>query len=303
MTSLKSLIAGAARKEDFTSLTRYIDFSLKFLEYIEAHRQAVIVARNDNRYAFYQFTKDAGYKVTRPFNSELLYTISEAQDRYAEFRLALRELSKFKGEAVIADRTVISRAVYTIQQCIGFALDAGTARGVEPNTARKINGDLFERLVYLLLKDIGLSCRSGVVKIPVKVDGHEEFEFSYQHDLIIEQEGELKVVGSVKTSSKDRLDKIFIDKFLYCKLTETSVPHIAIFLNDVQRRKTKKEGEFGVGGTFLPGHFKGYTVRLNPLDGVYYLDLLPNMRSDSILREQIRQFHELVCSDIWRHLL
>lgn len=303
MTSLKSLIAGAARKEDFTSLTKYIDFSLKFLEYIEVHRQAVIVARNDHRYAFFQFNKDADYKVTRPYNSELLYTISEAKERYEEFRTVLHELLEFRGEAVIADSTVINRAVYTIQQSIGFALDAGTTRGVEPNTARKINGDLFERLVYLLLKDIGVSCRSGVVNIPVKVDGHEQFKFTYQHDLIIEQDDVLKVVGSVKTSSKDRMDKIFIDKFLYCKLTETSVPHIAVFLHDVQRTKTKKENEFGVGATFLPGRFKGYTVRLNPLDGVYYLDLRPNMRTDSILREQIRDFHELVCSDIWMHLL
>ncbi|MDR2849817.1 MAG: hypothetical protein LBW77_04640, partial [Verrucomicrobiota bacterium] len=100
--------------------------------------------------------------------------------------------------------------------------------------------------------------------------------------------------------SKDRLDKIFIDKFLYNKLTETTVPHIAIFLNDVQRKKTAKENRYGIGSTFLPGHFKGYTVKLNPLDGVYYCDLRPNMRTDAILKDHIRTFDHLLLDDIWR---
>ena len=71
-----------------------------------------------------------------------------------------------------------------------------------------------------------------------------------------------------------------MDKFLYGRLAETDIPHIAVFLNDVQRKKTRQEGKFAVSATFLPGHFKGYTVRLNPLDGVYYCDIRPNMRTD-----------------------
>ena len=89
----------------------------------------------------------------------------------------------------------------------------------------------------------------------------------------------LKILKNIKTiDKKDKTvrnilnnvtDKIFIDKFLYNKLTEKSTPHIAIFLNDVQRKNTKTENEYGINATFLPGHFKGYTVKLNPLDGVY----------------------------------
>ena len=62
---------------------------------------------------------------------------------------------------------------------------------------------------------------------------------NYQHDLIVSEEEEYKIFGTIKTSSKDRLDKIFIDKFLYNKLSNTQVPHIAIILNDVQRKKLK----------------------------------------------------------------
>jgi hypothetical protein len=109
----------------------------------------------------------------------------------------------------------------------------------------------------------------------------------------------LPPTGSVKTSSKDRLDKIFIDKFLYSRLTETDIPHFAVFLNDVQRKKTKKESQYGVSATFLPGHFKGYTIKLNALDGVYYCDIRPNMTTDALLRNCIRTIDHLFCSDLW----
>jgi hypothetical protein len=107
---------------------------------------------------------------------------------------------------------------------------------------------------------------------------------------------------SIKTSSKDRLDKIFIDKFLYNKLTETNIPHIAIFLNDVQRKNTSVENEYGISTTFLPGHFKGYSVKLNPLDGVYYCDIRPRMKTEAILKDYIKTFDCLLCEDIWSFL-
>jgi hypothetical protein len=136
----------------------------------------------------------------------------------------------------------------------------------------------------------------------VVMEGIELFQMSYQHDLIMRLQGEVRVIGSVKTSSKDRLDKVFMDKFLYNRLAETDIPHIAIFLNDVQRKKTRRENQFGVSATFLPGHFKGYTVKLNPLDGVYYCDIRPNMRTDPLLQSHIRTIDHLFCADMWSFL-
>ncbi|NMB82771.1 MAG: hypothetical protein GYA14_13240, partial [Ignavibacteria bacterium] len=179
---------------------------------------------------------------------------------------------------------------------IGATLDALPSG--KSNTARKINGDLFERLIRLLLQKIGVDCRTGIINVPVIVDGVELFTMSYQHDLLLFKENELKVVGSVKTSSKDRIDKIFMDKFLYSRLTETSTPHIAIFLNDVQRKNTRRENEYGINATFLPGHFKGYTIKLNSLDGVYYCDIRPNMKSDDFLRSYIKTIDCLFCDDL-----
>ena len=118
----------------------------------------------------------------------------------------------------------------------------------------------------------------------------------------IKDDGNVKVIGSIKTSSKDRIDKIFVDKFIYNQLTEKDTPHIAIFLNDVQRKKTRVKNKFGINATFLPGHFKGYTVKLNPLDGVYYCDIRPNMRTEDILKDHIKTFDNLLIEDIWKFL-
>jgi hypothetical protein len=195
---------------------------------------------------------------------------------------------------------IIIRSIYTIQQSIGATLDA--LPGASSNTARKINGDLFERLIQLLICEVGVTCKSGTVKVPVYVQGKEEGKMKYQHDLLLYQGDELKVIGSVKTSSKDRLDKIFLDKFLYSKLTETTLQHNAIFLNDVQRKKTRKDNVYSINSTFLSGHFKAFLVKLNPLDGVYYCDIRPNMQQDVVLRKNIKTIDQFFCSDIWNFL-
>ena len=128
------------------------------------------------------------------------------------------------------------------------------------------------------------------------------FNTTYQHDLLISEDNEIKIIGSVKTSSKDRIDKIFVDKFLYNKLTSTALPHIAIFLNDVQRKKTKHQNRYGINATFLPGHFKAYTIKLNPLDGVYYCDIRPNMITDELLSQHIQTIDNFFYRDIWNLL-
>ena len=63
------------------------------------------------------------------------------------------------------------------------------------------------------------------------------------------------------------MDKIFVDKFLLAMLTGKNVPHVAIFLNDVQRKVIGKKNAprgFGINSTFLPGHFKGNGVQASP---------------------------------------
>jgi hypothetical protein len=296
---LTELVKLASNKTNFTDLSDYFEFCEAFWGFTAQPGaiQAEIVSRNETQYRFLQFKEDGSFNVTRPLNYNLLYPGKAAKGQIGKFLKVLDAIRPSLNTAdTPANREVVNRAVYTIQQAVGAALDALPAG--RSNTARKINGDLFERFIRLILVRVGIDCTSGVVKIPVEVDGKVEFFMSYQHDLVVKSGSLVKIIGSVKTSSKDRLDKIFIDKFLLAKLTGKDVPHIAIFLNDVQR-KGKNPKQYGVNATFLPGHFKGYTVKLNPLDGVYYFDIRPNMLTENILKDHIRTFDHFLFGDLW----
>jgi hypothetical protein len=298
--NLSELVIYATDKERFQTVENYIDFCIRYLEYIENGLQARIVSQNESHYEFFQYRQEGNFNITRPLNSQLIYNAATFLNAKQQFQQVLEQL-KFGEKPENALRQNVIRTIYTIQQSIGATLDALPAG--KSNQARKVNGDLFERLIRLLITSIGIDCVSGTMQVPIRnSDGEELFKSSYQHDLLISKGSELKIIGSVKTSSKDRIDKVFMDKFLYNKLTETDLPHIAIFLNDVQRKKTRRENEYSINSTFLPGHFKAYTIKLNPLDGVYYCDIRPNMIEDHLLSRHIKTIDCLFYFDLWNLL-
>ncbi len=298
--SLIKIVAHAVDKDKFLSLSNYISFCARYLDFVETGLQARIVSQNESHYQFFQYRQEGSFNITRPLNSLLMYDAETFLTAAQQFLETLAQLKV--GERPSDDlRPNVIRTIYTIQQSIGAALD-GLPAG-KANQARKVNGDLFERFIRLLIVSLDIDCVSGTMQVPVKdVDGKVLLKSSYQHDLMISHEGELKIIGSVKTSSKDRIDKVFMDKFLYSKLTDTALPHIAIFLNDVQRKKTRRENRYGVSATFLPGHFKAYTIKLNPLDGVYYCDIRPNMIEDTLLAQHIGTIDHFFYSDLWQLL-
>lgn len=291
------LVNHATNKERFHTVEQYIEFCTRYLEYIDTGLQARIVSQNESHYQFFQYREEGNFNITRPLNSRLMYDAEEFGQATQQFSMTLEKLRD--GQRPSDDlRENLIRTIYTLQQSIGAALD-GLPAG-KSNQARKVNGDLFERLIRLLIVSLNVDCVSGTMQVPVKdVDGTELFKSSYQHDLLLSKDSELKIIGSVKTSSKDRIDKVFMDKFLYSRLTDTTLPHIAIFLNDVQRKKTKRENEYGISATFLPGHFKAYTIKLNSLDGVYYCDIRPNMVADALLSQHIKTIDHFFYTDLW----
>jgi hypothetical protein len=292
--NLERLVSIACDKDYFYDINNYYDFAKAYLEFIKNNLQAVIVSRNENHYRFFQYQDDGTYNVTRPINSNLMYSLEEMETVIDIFNEILDNIQHQSIDNLL-NREILNRSIYTAQQCIGASLDALPAN--KSNTARKINGDLFERFIRLIIERVGINVTQGVMRVPVKIDGNIAFTMNYQHDLIVKLDGDVRAIGSVKTSSKDRLDKIFVDKFLYNRLTDVETPHFAIFLNDVQRKG--KEGKYGINATFLSGHFKGYTIKLNPLDGVYYFDIRPNMRVEDILKDHIKTFDHFLFSDIW----
>lgn len=292
---LKSIVDHAADMDNFSSVTDYVDFAKIFLCFIRDNIQAEIVSRNENNYRFLQYKADGHYNVTRPINSDLLYSLDDFEQAANEFVKILPDVQAYNAGSV-KNREIVNRVVYTAQQCIGASLDALPAN--KSNFARKINGNLFERFVRLIINDAGLRADEGTVKVPVEIDGKQAFSMQYQHDLILLNDNDITAYGSVKTSSKDRLGKIFVDKFLHSRLTGKDIPYFAVFLNDVQRKG--REGKYGVNGTFLTGHFKGYTIKLNPLDGVYYFDIRPIMKTEPILKDHIKTFDHFLFQDMWR---
>ena len=295
--NLKFIIEQATNKKSFLTIHDYINFCDQYLSFKESGLQAEIISQNENHYRFYQYKQDGSYNITRPINSKLMY---EPEEFLANAKIFLEMLDQLRHNQKpdVLLRPVLVRCIYTIQQSIGAALDALPAG--KSNQARKINGDLFEHFIRILINYLNVDCVAGTVQVAVKDDhGTILFPTSYQHDLLMSKDSELKVIGSVKTSSKDRIDKVFMDKFLYSKMTNTALPHVAIFLNDVQRKNTKQTNKYGVNATFLPGHFKAYTIKLNPLDGVYYCDIRPNMIDDTFLAKYIYTIDRFFCDDLW----
>lgn len=294
--TLSRLACWAKDMNQFYTLDDYSSFCESYLQFISNSAQTVLVAQNDPQYFFFQYQEAGNFNITRPMNRQLMIPFSDFFNARENFYDALEHIHQIGDDW--PSRSLINQFVYTCQQSIGAALDALPSG--ESNFARKIHGELFERYVRLILREIGIPVDCGKVSVPV-MDGAELLcEMTYQHDLILGDYGDVWAIGSVKTSSKDRLDKIFIDKFMYNRLTGQRIPHFAVFLNDVQR--TARKNGFGVNTTFLAGHFKGYTVKLNPLDGVYYCDLRPSMYTDPLLRSQIRSFDYLLTEDIWSFL-
>lgn len=291
---LDDLVKWASNKSNFEKIQNYTEFCQEYLTFIHEGLQAVIVSRNETNYQFFQYREDGNFNVTRPINSDLFIPLDDFEKATDMFIGSFSDIQSLS----VAEMSNLNKYVYTCQQAIGATLDALPSG--KSNNARKINGDLFERYIRLLIKEVGLNVETGVVDVPIVINGRKIASMSYQHDLILKHDDTISAIGSVKTSSKDRIDKIFLDKFLYNRLTDTDTPHFAIFLNDVQRKGTERN--YGINATFLSGHFIGYTITMNPLDGVYYCDLRPNMKTDPYLNQYIKSFDHLLTTDIWNFI-
>lgn len=293
MKTLWELMSWVSEKSRFTRMEDYIEFAKYYLEFIQTELQAVIISQNETNYTFFQYRRDGEYNITRPVNGDLFFQLPDYEKLSEEFLNILENIRNIKNDQIQRDN--INRFIYTTQQAIGCALDALPAS--RTNTSRKVNGDLFERLIQIIMRQMGLIIDSETLKVPVPQS--KEY-MKYQNDIEIKVNGEIAAIGSVKTSSKDRIDKIFLDKLMYNQLTNTNTPHFAVFLHDVQR--AGHEPNYKTGQTFLTGHFKAYTIGLSPLDGVYYCDLRPIMKTDELLKDHIKSLDYLLCEDVWKYV-
>lgn len=312
MPKVEDLQASVQDKTGFTELAHYRKFGAAFLTFLsKANLTRIISPTPPHNYIFYQYGAAQANKITRPLNSNLFIESSlvftEAFDRFIAF---LADLKKFQektakrrsSKAYLASNE-INKVIYTAQQAIGSIGDSFK----DSNQARKRIGQLFERLIKLIILEIGLECEPRTISVPVP--NYPSYAMPYELDVVFSRHKAVlvsetktiypaEIVGSVKTTSKDRIDKIFLDKYLLTKLLGRDIPVVAIFLHDVQRAK-KGNSIFGIASTFKTNHFLCYSLVLSKLDGVYYVDPRPEMVSTERLREQISDFQHFLIADLW----
>ena len=81
--TLARLVDRAADKQRFKTIEEYVEFARAFLDYSAEHLQAVIVSCNEPHYNFWQFKKEGHHNITRPINSNLMFTAAES-DQFAK---------------------------------------------------------------------------------------------------------------------------------------------------------------------------------------------------------------------------
>jgi hypothetical protein len=308
-TTLSDLQAGIQNRSAFRNLSDYFTICYNFLNFVQSSKLERISSTSRN-YIFYQYSRANGSRVvTRPLNVDLfINSASEFQDTLGGFNEFLTNIREYHNQNNVNFRVIsngkINKVVYTIQQSIGCISDSFD----NPNQSRKIVGQLFEDLVKLIIREVGLSCEPRTIS--VQIPGYDEYKMSYELDLVFSRKSsglatnvidDNEVIGSVKTTSKDRIDRIFLDKYLLTKLMKRDIRVVAIFLHDVQRYR-KNGNIFGINSTFKSNHFLGYTFALNKLDGVYYVDPTPEMVTNARLREYIGDFQKFLVEDLWRLL-
>lgn len=255
-----------------------------------------------NDYRLYVAQSGNTIKHVRPLNQKLFIADSEdfskAFENYKKTVLKIRDREKSYSKN---EKLNIDSVLYTIQQSIGVGLDLF----VNPNSARKHVGNRFEELIKAIFTDLGIQNKKLVLQIPYKTDEGNKI-YKCETDLILSPYAEVKssnisvdkneIIVSIKTTSKDRMGKIFMDRILMESFVKHKVKMIGIFLNDVQRKEKNN-----ISYTLVSGLFMVYTRFLTELEGVFYLDAPPNVFK-SPYNKHMKPFSELITNDIWKLL-
>ncbi len=279
-----------------TSLESFKRITIRTLNYLPEVTSSVT---QNKGYTIIHSTQASTKKYSRPFRTNLFIQDPKIFDK--KFEHFLHILSKAADKRNVfeeEDYLVVDTVTYTIQQSISISLDLLGNQ----NANRKHVGNRFEELIKLMVSTIGIANKKIVLKIPYEDKGIYscETDFIFSPYKAVKSDStrieENEIVVSLKTSSKDRMGKIFIDKILMSRFVNRDVKVIGIFLNDVQRKEKDK-----VGCTFVAGLFMVYTKFLTNLDGIYFVDPPPHAKKIPYSR-YIKRFSKFLLQDA-RNLL
>ena len=236
-------------------------------------------------------------KFLRPINRKLFIQEKKVFNDYFQKLIIVFENIRNKKTVTEEDKIIIDRVIYTIQQSIGIGLDLM----VNQNSARKHVGNRFEELIRVIFTEISVSNKRTVLQIPYETDEGQKI-YKCENDLIIspfvnvestnKHLDENEIVVSIKTTSKDRMGKMFIDKILLERFVKHPQKVIGIFLNDVQRKEDNN-----ISFTLVSGLFMVYTKFLTTLEGIYYLDPPPNALKLPY-SNHMKRFSDLITEDL-----
>lgn len=276
------------------SLAGFIQVALRVLNYLPS----VVSERRDARGYEILISRHAGTeRFARPTRKKLF--IANPDELEHRFCLFENVLALIANDGTVPDNAgdIIDQVAYTIPQSFGIGLDLLG----ESNSNRKHIGNRFEEFTRLVVSATGVTTEKIVFKIPYRTDEGENM-YSCETDMVLSSATAIassqeniaadEIVVSLKTSSKDRMGKIFLDKLLMEKFAGHPVKVIGIFHNDVQRKQQEH-----ISHTFVSGLFMVYTKFLCSLEGVYFLDPPPITEREPYCRH-ISPFSKLLLRDM-----
>lgn len=275
------------------NIEQFGDITIRVLNYLP---NVLSKSEIKNDYTIFSSEIAGTKKFIRPVNNKLF--LKNPDTFKANFEELKTIFSKIKNNEPIKqdDKDCIDSTLYTIQQSIGAGFDLL----VNENSARKHVGNRFEELIKSVFKEIEVVNKKVVLQIPYETDEGSKI-YKCENDLILSPYEKVKstansldekeIVVSVKTTSKDRLGKMFIDKILLERFVNHDQKVIGIFLNDVQRKSTNN-----ISFTLVSGLFMVYSKFLTKLEGVYYLDPPPNALKKPY-SDYMKRFSELITED------
>lgn len=288
-----------------SSLGEFHDLTVRVLN----HMPNVISETISSRGYLLCTSQSAGTtKNVRPVKNALFISEpNEFTNQYGHFITLLHHFKDGNADGIGKESyATIDKVAYTIQQSMGVGLDLLD----NPNSARKHVGNRFEELLRLIITELGVSNKKIVFNIPYQTDNGEKL-YKCETDVVISPHDEVlsdtqsvhpdEIVISSKTTSKDRMGKIFIDKLLLQKFTgNDDIKVVGIFQNDVQRA-TRKSGSHTIAYTLVAGLFMVYTQFLTKMEAVYFVDPPPNAFRPP-WSNHIFPFSKFVIEDIWKML-
>lgn len=239
-----------------------------------------------------------GPRVVRPINGETF--LRDPEEFFRVFAEARAAIAGAKEERQLQDPVhAVDSSLYTIAQAVGIGLDL-LADNV--NQARRNAGLRFESLCGVLLDELGVTNTALNLVIPTPDGG----VYRCGVDRVItkyprvqstpESPSVAEAFLSIKTTSKDRMAKVYTDKQLLDRFVGQPLRTAALFLHDVQGK-----GEDGISGTFVANNFRVYQTYMTPLEGVYYLDPRTHI-TKPWYRDHLWRFSDFVARGVWELL-